>query len=154
MHLELFAEVPAGWRDAALGERWATFRDLRRVVTGAIELERARNGWARACRRRSRFLSPTGSSTLVRDVDLAELCITSAGTVRPGMVPEGAFTLPDLPGLPISAFGCRRRRASAASAAGASCPKSAQVPGHADLCHRCAEAVVRGAAVTRAASAG
>ena len=35
------AEVPAAWRDEALGENWERVRELRRVVTGALELERA-----------------------------------------------------------------------------------------------------------------
>ena len=38
---------------------------------------------------------------VLRGVDLAELCITSAGTVRPGPVPEDAFTLPDLPDIGV-----------------------------------------------------
>src|SRR5207245_6472378 len=41
VHLEHFAAVPASWYDPALGERWAALRDLRRVVTGALEIERA-----------------------------------------------------------------------------------------------------------------
>jgi isoleucyl-tRNA synthetase len=89
---------------------------------------------------------------LLRGVDLAELCITSAGTVRPGRVPEDAFTLPDLPDIGV--------RVSAAP--GERCercwrvlPEVGQVPGHADLCRRCAEVVgERGAAVARTASAG
>src|SRR5947209_13150480 len=32
IHLELFADVPAGWRDDALGQRWAVLRELRRVA--------------------------------------------------------------------------------------------------------------------------
>ena len=32
--------VPDAWRDRALAERWATIRDLRRVITGALEIER------------------------------------------------------------------------------------------------------------------
>src|SRR5207344_1580657 len=41
VHLELFSPVPGGWHDPALGARWAELRDLRRVVTGALEVERA-----------------------------------------------------------------------------------------------------------------
>src|SRR6185437_2077004 len=41
VHLQLFIDLPSGWRDDALGAKWAKIRDLRRVVTGAIELERA-----------------------------------------------------------------------------------------------------------------
>ena len=40
VHLEQFPDVPADWLDERLGERWAELRDLRRVVTGALELER------------------------------------------------------------------------------------------------------------------
>src|SRR5439155_12256261 len=40
VHLELFPDVPLAWHDEGLGERWQALRDLRRVVTGALELER------------------------------------------------------------------------------------------------------------------
>ena len=41
MHLELFPEIPANWRDDALAEKWRKVRTVRRVVTGALEVERA-----------------------------------------------------------------------------------------------------------------
>ena len=41
VHLEAFPAVPASWRDDALAEKWRKLRNLRRVVTGALELERA-----------------------------------------------------------------------------------------------------------------
>ena len=41
VHLELFPEVPAAWRDDALAEKWRKVRLVRRVVTGALEIERA-----------------------------------------------------------------------------------------------------------------
>ena len=41
VHLRTYPEIPAAWLDAALGEKWKTVRALRRVVTGALELERA-----------------------------------------------------------------------------------------------------------------
>ena len=41
IHLELFPELPAGWKNEALAAKWAKVRDVRRVVTGALELERA-----------------------------------------------------------------------------------------------------------------
>ena len=84
VHLELFAEVPAGWLDPALAERWATLRDLRRVVTGAIELERGAKRLGSSLQAAVEVFVPDRLAELVHDVDLAELCITSAGTVRPG----------------------------------------------------------------------
>ena len=41
VHLELFPELPSSWRDDALAEKWRKVRSVRRVVTGAIEIERA-----------------------------------------------------------------------------------------------------------------
>src|SRR4029079_15361665 len=41
VHLALFPEVPLAWRDDALAEKWRKIRLVRRVVTGALEIERA-----------------------------------------------------------------------------------------------------------------
>ena len=41
VHLETFPDVPAAWRDEALAEKWRKIRIVRRVVTGALEIERA-----------------------------------------------------------------------------------------------------------------
>ena len=38
---EPFPDMPAAWRDDALAEKWRKVRTVRRVVTGALELERA-----------------------------------------------------------------------------------------------------------------
>src|SRR5690606_4904339 len=40
VHLEQFREVPPEWRDDALAEKWRKIRQVRRVVTGALEIER------------------------------------------------------------------------------------------------------------------
>src|SRR5205814_3693917 len=79
---------------------------------------------------------------LLREVDLAELCIVSAGTARAGAPPESAFTLPDVAEIGVVV----------APLAGARCercwrvlPEVGHVPGHDDLCRRCAEVLDRGA---------
>ncbi len=41
VHLEQFPELPAAWRDDKLAEKWRKVRTVRRVVTGALEIERA-----------------------------------------------------------------------------------------------------------------
>ena len=140
IHLELFADVPASWRDDALGERWAVLRELRRVVTGALELERGQSGWDRVCRPLSSFSSPKG-----RPINFATSIWPSSASlrrrpVRSGPAPEDAFTLPDVAevGVRISpAPGERCERCWRVL------PEVGRVPGHADLCRRCAEVVDR-----------
>jgi isoleucyl-tRNA synthetase len=145
VHLELFADVPAAWHDEMLGERWAALRDLRRVVTGALELERGAKRLGSSLQAAVELFVPERLVDLVRDVDLAELCITSVGTVRPGPVPDGAFTLPD-----AAEIGAR-----VSPAPGDRCercwrvlPEVGEVPGHADLCRRCAAVVDRSSVAT------
>src|SRR3546814_5439231 len=40
VHLREYPAIPAEWRDDALAEKWAKIRQLRRAVTGALELDR------------------------------------------------------------------------------------------------------------------
>src|SRR5262245_39372558 len=97
VHLELFPEVPHAWRDDALGERWRVLRDLRRIVTGALELERGAKRLGSSLQATVELFVSERLIDMVREVDLAELCITSAGTVRLGAAPDNAFALPDVP---------------------------------------------------------
>jgi isoleucyl-tRNA synthetase len=138
IHLELFADVPAGWRDDALGERWMVLRDIRRVVTGALELERGAKRLGSSLQAAVELFIPERLADQLRHIGLAELCITSAGTVRLGPAPDEAFTLPE-----VAEVGVR-----VSPAPGQRCercwrvlPEVGGVPGHPDLCRRCAEVV-------------
>ncbi|MDE2374952.1 MAG: class I tRNA ligase family protein, partial [Hyphomicrobiales bacterium] len=98
VHLESFPVVPPAWRNPALAEKWRDLRNLRRVVTGALELERAAK----------RIGSSLEAAPIVHvadvelfgiatQVDLAELCITSGATLVQGDGPAAAFRLDDVP---------------------------------------------------------
>ncbi len=41
VHLEQFPTMPAEWKNEALAEKWKKIRAVRRVVTGALEIERS-----------------------------------------------------------------------------------------------------------------
>jgi isoleucyl-tRNA synthetase len=147
IHLELFPDVPVAWRNEPLGERWAKLRDLRRVVTGALELERGAKRLGSSLQAAVELFVPEQLVEITRDVDFAELCITSAATVRPGPVPDDASMLPD-----VADVGARISAAS-----GDRCercwrvlPEVGQAPGHSDLCRRCAAVVDRGTVSTSA----
>jgi isoleucyl-tRNA synthetase len=102
VHLELFPDVPAAWRDDALAEKWRKLRTIRRVVTGALEIERAhkRIGSALEANPIIHVADPELFAAAV-DVDLAELCITSDAVLVEGEGPTEAFRLPDVPGVAV-----------------------------------------------------
>jgi isoleucyl-tRNA synthetase len=138
VHLQHFPAVPEAWLDPALGLTWRRVRDLRRVVTGAIELERAAKRLGASLQAQVMVHAGAEYAAALDGLDLAMLSIVSAATLTDAPATEGAFTLPDVPGVAVTV----------ASAAGEKCqrcwrilPEVGTVAAHADLCGRCADAV-------------
>ena len=49
------------------------------------------------------YISDAQSRVALEGVDMAEVCITSGITIEPtGDVPEGAFSLPEVPGVAVT----------------------------------------------------
>ncbi|MSP67022.1 MAG: isoleucine--tRNA ligase [Alphaproteobacteria bacterium] len=101
VHLRQMPNPPAAWADAALGARWARIRDLRRVVTGAIEVERQAKRIGASLQAHPTVYAPAESLADLAGLDLAEILITSDGTLLAGAVPEGAYTVPEVPGIGV-----------------------------------------------------
>jgi isoleucyl-tRNA synthetase len=96
VHLEQFPELPATWRDEGLAARWAVIRDLKRVTTGALELERAAKRIGSSLQAAPTLFINADHAEVLAGLELEEICITSGITVKVAAVPEGAFTLPDV----------------------------------------------------------
>jgi isoleucyl-tRNA synthetase len=99
VHLEQFREIPAEWRDEALAVKWRKIRQVRRVVTGALELERAKKTIGSSLEA-APFVHVTDAELLraLDGIDFAEICITSGIAVSDRPAPEGAFALDDVAG--------------------------------------------------------
>ena len=103
VHLESFPDVPATWRDDALAEKWRALRDLRRVVTGALELERAAKRIGSSLEAAPIvYVSDRELFGIATEVDLAELCITSDAMLVEGDGPPEAFRLGDVVGVAVA----------------------------------------------------
>ncbi|MEZ5987036.1 MAG: class I tRNA ligase family protein, partial [Hyphomonas sp.] len=115
VHLLLFPETPEGWKDDELAARWAKIFTVRRVVTGALEVER----------REKRIGASLEAAPVVHIADEAlvkafdgedagDLFITSGATlVNTAEGKGGGFTLDDTPGVvvyPEKAEGIKCRR--------------------------------------------
>ncbi|MGL4487977.1 MAG: isoleucine--tRNA ligase [Rhizobiaceae bacterium] len=103
VHLEQFVEVPANWRNDDLAKKWTVIKNVRRAVTGALELERAQKRIGSSLE-----ASPTvyvqmdeAAIALLRETDLAEICITSGATLEVGTGPDDAFRLDDLKNVAV-----------------------------------------------------
>jgi len=140
VHRQTFPETPDAWRDDALAARWSHIREIRRVVTGAIEGERAEKRI-----RSSLDAAPVVWLTEERmaqlsGVDFAEIAIASAVDLRVGAGPDGAFRLDEVAGVaveptPAEAEKCDR--------CWRKLPDVGSDPAHPSLCGRCADVVGR-----------
>jgi isoleucyl-tRNA synthetase len=103
IHLETFPELPGDWRNDALAEKWERIKRVRRVVTGALEVERANKKIGSSLEAAPKvYIADAAMRAAVAGIDLAEVCITSAIEVVGGDAPRDAFRLDDVPGVAVS----------------------------------------------------
>jgi len=102
VHLEQFPDVPSGWRDDALAAKWKKIRTVRRVVSGALEIERRdkRIGSSLEAAPVVHITDPALVEA-VGDSDFAEICITSGVRVETTPGPEGAFRIDDVSAVAV-----------------------------------------------------
>ena len=102
VHLEAFPALPKSWRNPALAEEWEEIKRVRRVVTGALEIERANKRIGSSLEAAPQvYIADDELLSALEGVDFAEVCITSGIEVIAGEPPEGAFTLPDVAGVGV-----------------------------------------------------
>ncbi len=106
VHLETIRETPENWKDAELSMRVDRLKRVRRVVTGALEIERREKRVGSSLEAAPEvWLSDPALIAAVEEAGgeaaLAELCITSTAVVEPGDGPEDAFRLEDTSGVAV-----------------------------------------------------
>ncbi len=102
VHLTLFPDGLEAFRDDALAAKWETIRNVRRVVTGALEVERAAKRIGSSLEASPLvYVSDKKIFDTLFDLDLAEVSITSNAMVTNQDPPAGAFRLNDVPGVAV-----------------------------------------------------
>ncbi|HWK00683.1 MAG TPA: isoleucine--tRNA ligase [Xanthobacteraceae bacterium] len=102
VHLQTFPKIPGEWRNDALKEKWEKIRDVRRAVTGALELERVAKRIGSSLEAAPVIhVSDKKLLEALNGVDLAEVCITSDAKLVEGEGPKDAFRLPDMPSVSV-----------------------------------------------------
>jgi isoleucyl-tRNA synthetase len=137
VHLRTFPEAPDAWRDDVLAAKWEKVRSLRRVVTGALEIERAEKRIGSSLQAAPTVYADADTVAAMAGLDLAEIAITSGGSLVEGAGPDDAFRLPDVDVVAVVP----------GQAEGEKCARCWQVlpdvgaHAHPDVCARCAAAV-------------
>jgi isoleucyl-tRNA synthetase len=102
VHLEQFRPVPSEWRNDALKAKWEKIRQVRRVVTGALEVERKAKTIGSSLEAAPVvYISDPVLAEAVKGTDMAEVCITSAIEIVEGEAPADAFRIDEVRGVDV-----------------------------------------------------
>jgi isoleucyl-tRNA synthetase len=139
VHLRTFPDVPAAWRDAALADKWAKIREVRRAVTGALELERAEKRIGSSLQASPLvYVGDPDLMAAIDGLDLAEIAITSDAKAVVGPSPDEAFILDEVPAVGVVAGLAEGEKCQRCWRILPEVSTSAAAPG---VCVRCADAI-------------
>jgi isoleucyl-tRNA synthetase len=139
VHLQDFLATPSDWESADLLERWKRLRDLRRAITGALELKREDKTIGSSLEAAVLLqLDDPNDLALFDTVDLAEIAITSAARV------ETLDTADDARAPGYAAVTVSRAEGEKCGRCWRVLPEVATHAGH--VCDRCAAVLQGGAA--------
>jgi isoleucyl-tRNA synthetase len=136
VHLNDFFPAPTAWADAELIRKWTRVRELRRVVTGALELARADKTIGSSLEAAPVLVvSEASDKALFEFIDLAEIAITSVASVEVASSLDGLYAVPEIKGA----------AAKFVKASGDKCARCWRVleetKPDTHLCNRCTDAV-------------
>ncbi len=121
VHLHDFSKVDASWSDPELAGHWAAIRKVRKVVLGALEVERREKRMGSSLQS-APIVSLAGADDLASIAKMAEgdteqffadVCITSGMVLQTGSGNSQGFLLEDVPGVsvePVMAEGVKCAR--------------------------------------------
>ena len=138
VHLRTFPNVPEEWRDDALARKWRTVRNLRRVVTGGLEVERQEKRIGSSLQSRPKVYVTPEFVEALEGLDLGEIAITSGAELVVAEGPADGFRLEEVMGVTVApdlADGTRCERCWQVL------PEVGDDPDRPDLCRRCRDAV-------------
>ncbi|MBE0552235.1 MAG: isoleucine--tRNA ligase [Rhodobacteraceae bacterium] len=102
VHLVDMPVTPADWLNPALAAKWEGIRAARRVVTGALEVQRTAKVIGASLEAAPVVhVADAGILAALKSVNFADLCITSGIQLTADPEPQEAFRLPEVPGIGV-----------------------------------------------------
>ncbi|MBC8337657.1 MAG: isoleucine--tRNA ligase [Alphaproteobacteria bacterium] len=141
VHLRTFPDIPETWRDDALAAKWEKVRALRRVVTGALELERREKRIGSSLQAHPVVYAAPEDIALFDGLDASELFITSGADFSSEAPGDGGFSLIEVPGITVHPNPSEGEKCERCWKVLPEVGEDAEHPG---TCGRCADAVRQG----------
>jgi isoleucyl-tRNA synthetase len=102
VHLREFPELPKTWLDEKLAERWEKVREVRKTITGALEIARRDKVIGASLEAAPKvYIADADLAAAVRGIDMAEVSITSAIEIIESEGPADAFRIDEVRGVSV-----------------------------------------------------
>ena len=101
IHTQTFPEMPRQWENPSMAAKWEDLRNIRRALTGALELERAAKTIGSSLQASVIMYVSSEWSDRLDSIDWAELAIASQLVIVHAQMPANAFTLEDVRGIGV-----------------------------------------------------
>lgn len=138
IHLNRFPSVPQEWLNPEDANKLERLRDIRRVMTGALEVERAAKTIGSSLQAEVTLYVPLDVAEFLKAYDVAELGITSTVNIVVAQPPASAFVLEEYTNIGVVVNPAKGQKCGR-------CWKILEEVGQneqaSDLCGRCAKAL-------------
>ena len=101
VHLRKFPSPSNEWCDHTLFSKWTKIRTVRRVVTGALEIERAEKRIGSSLEAHPTVYTTSENIDLFDKLSPAEIFITSNATLTSNKAPSNAFVIEDIKNIAV-----------------------------------------------------
>ena len=139
VHFRLFPDIPSHWQNDNLAAKWQKVRILRRVVTGALEIERAEKRIGSSLQAHPTVYTGKNYYDVVEDLDFAEIVITTDITMSLEPPPKNAFYVEDVKDIGVVSNNAKGDKCERCYKV---LPEVGTLLGYEAVCGRCADAIV------------
>ena len=93
IHLEEFLKVPSSFNNKELANKWNFIKDVRRVITGALEIKRSEKIIGSSLQANVNLYVTSEKKEILNDIDIAEIGIVSSFSLNTSNIPNTAFKI-------------------------------------------------------------
>ncbi len=101
IHAQRFPESPRQWDNPSIAARWEDLRNIRKVLTGALEVERSSKTIGSSLQAKLIMYVGKEWADCLAPIDWAELAIASQCIIVRAQMPANAFTLEEVKGISV-----------------------------------------------------
>ncbi len=102
IHLQQFPDCHEHWLDEALQQKWLKIKTVRKVVTGALEIDRREKAIGSSLEAKiDLYITDQDLLKAISEQDMDDICIVSALNVHETAAPANSFKLDDVSGVGV-----------------------------------------------------